>query len=100
MNTERIKELAYKPEQESVAWEVQAQLRPLYIDGADLSLDVVEQIHQWARQCVTDEREACAKMCEDSIDAIFEFSDEIVKETARNVCINLAKGIRARGNDA
>ena len=31
--------------------------------------------------------------------AIFEFSDEIVKETARNVCINLAKGIRARGNE-
>lgn len=47
-----------------------------------------------------EEREACAKVCEDSIDAIFEFSDEIVKETARNVCINLAKGIRARGNDA
>ena len=89
-----------QPGQESVAWEVQAQLRPLYIDGADLSLDVVEQLHQWARQCVTDEREECAKVCEDSIDSIFEFSDEIVKKTARNVCINLAKGIRARGNDA
>ena len=55
---------------------------------------------KFAALVAAEEREACAKMCEDSIDAIFEFSDEIVKETARNVCINLAKGIRARGNDA
>ena len=51
------------------------------------------------RWAIKQEREACAKVCEDSIGAIFEFSDEIVKETARNVCINLAKGIRARGNE-
>ena len=54
---------------------------------------------KFAALVAAEEREACAKMCEDSIDAIFEFSDEIVKETARNVCINLAKGIRARGNE-
>ena len=51
------------------------------------------------RWAIQQEREACAKVCEDSIGAIFEFSDERVKETARNVCINLAKGIRARGNE-
>ena len=75
-----------KPEQESVAWEVQAQLRPLYIDGADLSLDVVEQIHQWATQCVTDEREACAKTVEQAgIDGFGTLA--------------AAAAIRARGNE-
>ena len=75
-----------QPEQEPVAWEVQAQLRPLYIDGADLSLDVVEQIHQWARQCVTDEREACAKTVEQAgIDGFGTLA--------------AAAAIRARGNE-
>ena len=58
-----------------------------------------EEIEQFINTIRSDERDACAKVCEDSVDAIFEFSDEIVKETARNVCINLAKGIRARGNE-
>ena len=52
-----------------------------------------------AKKSVAAEREACAKLCEEAIKSIFEFSDEIVKETALNVCTNLAKGIRARGNE-
>lgn len=59
----------------------------------------LNEIEKFAALVAAAEREACAKVCEDSINAIFEFSDEIVKETAHNVCINLAKGIRARGNE-
>ena len=51
------------------------------------------------RQAIKREREECAKLCEEAIKSIFEFSDEIVKKTARNVCTNLAKGIRARGKE-
>ena len=101
MNTERIRE--------PVAWEVQAQLRPLYIDGADLSLDVVDQIHQWARQCVADEREACAKVCEDKKSSYEERASrpgklrDIKPEVvliAGMTCDFIAAAIRARGNDA
>lgn len=84
MNTERIKELA---EQAGDDWDHTVEPDK-------------EFLKKFAALVAAEEREACAKVCEDSIGAIFEFSDEIVKETARNVCINLAKGIRARGNDA
>ena len=84
MNTERIRELA-----EQAGMNIVDDKFSTYGRFAE----------KFAALVAAEEREACAKMCEDSIDAIFEFSDEIVKETARNVCINLAKGIRARGNE-
>lgn len=40
------------------------------------------------------ERERCAKLCESARDSIWEFSDPAVKETAHNVCTNLAAAIR------
>ena len=84
MNTERIRELA----------------KQAYLDWhKNWNDDGRNRLEKFAALVAAEEREACAKVCEDSIDAIFEFSDEIVKETARNVCINLAKGIRARGNE-
>lgn len=86
MNTERIRE--------QVAWEVQAQLRPLYINGADLSLDVVGQIYQWAMQCVADEREACA------MEADYEAARWSYAPECREPCESIAIAIRARGNDA
>ena len=89
MNTKRIKELAE-----------QAGISLSQKDYSYYWVESAEDIEKFAELIVAEEREACAKVCEDSINAIFEFSDEIVKETARNVCINLAKGIRARGNDA
>ena len=87
MNTERIIE-------DQVELYVLEQQMPLTY--ADPLRNALRRAVEQARQ---QEREACAKVCEDSIGAIFEFSDEIVKETARNVCINLAKGIKARGNE-
>ena len=89
MNTERIRELAE-----------QAGIEEWWDSGNECREVLQEHLEKLAELIAAEEREACAKMCEDSIDAIFEFSDEIVKETAHNVCINLAKGIRARGNDA
>ena len=88
MNTERIRELAE-----------QAGISLSQKDYSYYWVESAEDIEKFAALVAAEEREACAKVCEDSIDAIFEFSDEIVKETARNVCINLAKGIRARGNE-
>jgi hypothetical protein len=43
------------------------------------------------------EREACAKVCEDAISSISEFDEEYVIDVGRNVCTNLAKRIKARG---
>jgi len=88
MNTERIKELAEQAAKYGIEFATQ-----------DQELYIPKLMEKFAELIAAEEREACAKVCEDSIDAIFEFSDEIVKETARNVCINLAKGIRARGNE-
>ena len=95
MNTERIKELAK---------EAGYYLYDLTeTDGCKTvetySADEWITLEKFAELIAAEEREACAKVCEDSIGAIFEFSDEIVKETASNVCINLAKGIRARGKE-
>ena len=58
-----------------------------------------EELDEFVNMIRADEREECAKLCEKAIKSIFEFSDEIVKETARNVCTNLANRIRARGNE-
>jgi hypothetical protein len=44
-----------------------------------------------------DEREACAKVCEEAISSIWEFHPEYVNEVGRNVCTNLATAIRAMG---
>jgi hypothetical protein len=42
------------------------------------------------------EREACAQVCVDAIASIRGFGTEDAKQTGINVCINLAKAIRAR----
>ena len=43
------------------------------------------------------EREACAKVCDNAIASIWEYFPDEIKETSTNVCNNLAKAIRARG---
>ncbi len=45
-----------------------------------------------------DEREACAKVCDDALTKIWEYHPAEVKHAAGNVCTNLAAAIRARGN--
>ena len=44
-----------------------------------------------------DEREACAKVCDDALTKIWEYHSAEVKSAAGNVCSNLATAIRARG---
>lgn len=61
-----------------------------------IDADYAERLIQIAQ---AEQREACAKVCDDAVKAIFELHDEIVKETARNVCVNLAKAIRAMGDE-
>ena len=56
----------------------------------DLSAFVAHKI----AAAVAAERERCAKLCESARDSIWEFSDPAVKETAHNVCTNLAAAIR------
>ena len=47
-----------------------------------------------------DEREACAKVCDDALTKIWEYHSAEVKSAAGNVCTNLATAIRARGDQA
>ena len=42
------------------------------------------------------EREACAKVCEETKAMIWEFHPYAVREAANSVCVNLAAAIRAR----
>lgn len=95
MNTERIKELAKEAGYYLYDLTETHECKTVETDSADEWIT----LEKFAELIAAEEREACAKVCEDSIGAIFEFSDQIVKETARNVCINLAIGIRARGNE-
>ena len=44
------------------------------------------------------EREACAQVCEQARSLIWEYAPTDVQQTGHNVCSNLAKAIRARGN--
>jgi hypothetical protein len=50
-----------------------------------------------AGMAVDAEREACAQVCVDAIGSIRGFGTEDAKQTGINVCSNLAKAIRARG---
>lgn len=44
----------------------------------------------------SEEREACAEVCENCVNTIWEYHDAPVRTAARNVCVNLAASIRAR----
>ena len=52
-----------------------------------------------AGMAVDAEREACAQVCVDAIASIRGFGTEDMKQIGINVCTNLAKAIRARGNE-
>ena len=51
-----------------------------------------------AGMAVDAERERCAQVCVDAIASIRGFGTEGAKQAGINVCNNLAKAIRARGN--
>jgi hypothetical protein len=55
------------------------------------------QLEKFAKLVAKKEREECARLCENSISSIWEYSPDDVKEAGINVCNNLAKSIRARG---
>ena len=57
-----------------------------------------EELRKMVEIAIADEREACAKVCEDAISSIWEFHPEYVNQVGKNVCHNLAAAIRARGN--
>ena len=61
--------------------------------------EAVEVVH-FAALVAAKEREACAKVCDKALESIWEYHSEDVKTTARNVCVNLAGGIRARGDQS
>jgi hypothetical protein len=63
---------------------------------SDLS-DLYPRLERFAAIVAAAEREACAKVCENAIASIWEYSPEDVKQTGTNVCKNLAAAIRARG---
>lgn len=55
-----------------------------------------EELARFATLVAAQEREACAKVCDESAASIWPYHDEIVKQTGLNVCENLAATIRAR----
>lgn len=90
---ERIRELAEK-----------AKLRPTlllkhlgtFAALTDSEQQELKNIEKFAELVQADEREACAKVCEDAISSIWEFHPEYVNQVGKNVCNNLAAVIRAR----
>lgn len=58
--------------------------------------EIFEKVFKTLVEAVEEECEACAKVCEDVIASIWEYSPEDVKNTGKNVCNNLAAAIRAR----
>ncbi len=57
----------------------------------------MEAIERFAALVAAQEREACAQVCVDAIAYIRGFGTEDAKQTGINVCNNLAKAIRGRG---
>ena len=57
----------------------------------------MQKAERFAALVAAAEREACAKVCENAIASIWEYSPQDVKQTGTNVCNNLAAAIRARG---
>ena len=53
--------------------------------------------YHFAKLVADKEREACAKVCDETKARIWEFHPYAVREAANSVCVNLAATIRARG---
>jgi hypothetical protein len=53
-------------------------------------------LERFAELVAKQEREACAKVCEDGIASIWPYHDDNRGEVGKTVCENLAKAIRAR----
>ena len=58
-----------------------------------------EEYCKFAELIAEKEREECAKVCETAKEKIWEYHEENVKNASFNVCINIAKLIRARGQE-
>ena len=56
-----------------------------------------EALVAFAKLVAAKEREACAKVCEETKARIWEFHPYAVREAANSVCVNLAATIRSRG---
>jgi len=55
-----------------------------------------EDLERFAELVAKQEREACAKVCEDGIASIWPYHDDNRGDVGKTVCENLAKAIRAR----
>lgn len=66
------------------------------LPGVWMGVDLAA-LERFATLVAANEREACALICVKAMDLIFEYNDELVKQTGKIVCTNLAKAIRKRG---
>ena len=69
---------------------------PAYENGTALAIKLAKLV---AAKATAKEREACAKVCDDAIFKIWEYDPVYLKLISRTVCTNLAKAIRARGEE-
>ena len=60
----------------------------------------IEYAETFAKLVAAKEREECAKVCDDAVFKIWEYDPVYLKLISRTVCTNLAKAIRARGEQA
>jgi hypothetical protein len=67
------------------------------IKQAGLDRNYTNLFKAFAKLIATEEREACAKVCEALRETIWEYHEEHLKAAACNVCTNLAIAMRARG---
>ena len=65
----------------------------------DCDRDMFEWLETFAKIIAEKKREKCAKVCETAKEKIWEYHEENVKNASFNVCINIAKLIRARGQE-
>jgi hypothetical protein len=54
-------------------------------------------LEEFTKLVAAKEREACAKVCDETKANIWEFHPYAVREATNSVCVNLAAAIRARG---
>ena len=62
-------------------------------------MDLYKELKLFAKLISEKEREECAKVCETAKEKIWEYHEENVKNASFNVCINIAKLIRAKGQE-
>ena len=83
---ERFAALVAAAEREKLAaWMIQ---RGFATGHGDTIKDLLKELEWQIEERISNEREACAKVCEDAISSI---------QVGKNVCTNLANAIRARG---